>query len=188
MTNVHQLALPGVIAEQTIEWVWAEESEGDNEVTFAHTTVMKEEVVLALAPRDGEVYVDATLGGGGHTEAILAAASGARASSRSPRRAGGGGSAGAALALRRRGHDRAIELRAARRGAPGNSALTTVDGLCADLGVSSPQLDDAERGMSFRREGPIDMRMDPRRAGEDGPRADRPPGRRSARRRDLPLR
>ena len=47
-------------------------------MTFEHTTVMKGEVVAALAPEDGGVYVDATLGGGGHTEAILEAAPGAR--------------------------------------------------------------------------------------------------------------
>src|SRR5437868_656884 len=78
MSNVHQLALPGVLESSTIEWVWADETEGETDVTFAHTTVMKHEVVDALAPRDGGVYVDATLGGGGHTEAILEAAAGAR--------------------------------------------------------------------------------------------------------------
>jgi 16S rRNA (cytosine1402-N4)-methyltransferase len=159
MTGAHQLALPGVIAEQAIEWVWAEDAEGDAEVTFEHTTVMKSEIVAALAVDDGGVYVDATLGGGGHTEAILEAAPGARVIAFDRDET----AAEAARERLARFGDRVVIARTnfgsivetlAELGAG------RVRGLCADLGVSSPQLDDPERGMSFRREGPIDMRMD----------------------------
>jgi 16S rRNA (cytosine1402-N4)-methyltransferase len=159
MTGAHQLALPGVIAEQAIEWVWAEDAEGDAEVTFEHTTVMKSEIVAALAVDGGGVYVDATLGGGGHTEAILEASPDARVIAFDRDET----AAEAARERLARFGDRVVIARTnfgsiveklAELGAG------RVRGLCADLGVSSPQLDDPERGMSFRREGPIDMRMD----------------------------
>jgi 16S rRNA (cytosine1402-N4)-methyltransferase len=159
MTNAQQLALPGVVAEQAIEWVWAEDAEGEGDVTFVHETVMKHEVVAALAPEAGEVYVDATLGGGGHTEAILEAAPGARviAFDRDQN------AIDAAVARLARFGDRITVLHAnfgSMRERLAAMGVGTVRGLCADLGVSSPQLDDPARGMSFRREGPIDMRMD----------------------------
>lgn len=156
-----QLALPGVLPDGAVEWVWRDDFDEVSDVKrFEHTTVMRDEVVRALAPRAGGVYVDATLGGGGHTVALLEA---------EPRCH--------VVAFDR---DRAAILAATERLAPVADRLTLVrsafsqlserldelrighvDGLVADLGVSSPQLDDAARGMSFRREGPIDMRMDP---------------------------
>jgi 16S rRNA (cytosine1402-N4)-methyltransferase len=154
-----QLALPGVLAETHVEWVW--NSEDPTFVNrFEHATVMRNEVTEALAPRAGGVYVDVTLGAGGHTEAILEADPRARvvALDRDP------------IAVREaterlaRFGDRVTILRsnfAALPSALAGLGIVRVDGLCADLGVSSPQLDDGARGMSFRREGPIDMRMDP---------------------------
>jgi 16S rRNA (cytosine1402-N4)-methyltransferase len=164
MSHAQQLALPGVVAEAASEWVWAEEPEGESAVDFAHATVMKGEVTNALAPVDGATYVDATLGGGGHTEAILEAAPGARVVAFDRDET----AVTAARARLARFGERvtivpsnfgAIREELARLG------VTQVRGICADLGVSSPQLDDPERGMSFRREGPIDMRMD-RSSGE----------------------
>jgi 16S rRNA (cytosine1402-N4)-methyltransferase len=155
-----QLALPGVPAEVATEWVWAEENDDVVDTTrFVHATVLKREVVAALAPRDGGVYVDATLGGGGHAEAILEAAPGAQV-------IGFDRDHEAILAsqerLARYG-DRFVPVRATFSSAAAELSVrgvVRVDGVCADLGVSSPQLDDSGRGMSFRREGPIDMRMD----------------------------
>lgn len=155
-----QLALPGLL-EGGIEWVWSEE-EGQVDVvdSYEHTTVMLREVVSALAPKDGGLYVDATAGGGGHTEAILLANDSCRviAFDRDP----------AAIAASERRLER-FEGRVDFVHAPfanvveelAQMGIKQVDGICADLGVSSPQLDDPLRGMSFRREGPIDMRMDP---------------------------
>lgn len=154
-----QLALPGVPSEASAEWTWTEETGEEAEVSsFVHETVLKAEVIEALAPRDG-VYVDVTLGGGGHTEAILEAHPAARvigldrdvnaleaARQRLER-------FGARITLVRTSFGRVGEALA-------DLGIQKIAGLCADLGVSSPQLDEAGRGMSFRREGPIDMRMD----------------------------
>jgi 16S rRNA (cytosine1402-N4)-methyltransferase len=119
--------------------------------------------VQALAPREGGLYVDATLGAGGHAEAILQIPG--------TRVVGLDRDAGAlALASARleafgdrfrilHGRFGDLEERLASIG------VTQVDGLVADVGLSSMQLDDAARGMSFRTEGPIDMRMD-RSSGE----------------------
>jgi 16S rRNA (cytosine1402-N4)-methyltransferase len=106
------------------------------------------------------VYVDATLGGGGHTRALLEAAPEARvvAFDCDPH------AIEAARARLVEVADR-VEIVRSRFGRVREElearGIARVDGIVADLGVSSPQLDDAERGMSFRREGPIDMRMDP---------------------------
>lgn len=154
-----QLALPGLATETSVEWIWTEETGDEIDMSaFVHETVMRAEMVAALAPTDG-VYVDATVGGGGHSEAILDAHAGARviAFDRDD----------VALAAARsrlaRFGDRVTFVKtpfAEIADAIASLAVGAVVGVCADLGVSSPQLDEASRGMSFRREGPIDMRMD----------------------------
>lgn len=155
-----QLALPGLTVETEVEWVFEEDSTEELPMdAFLHTTVLRREVTEGLEVKAG-TYVDVTLGGGGHTEAILLAHPEARVIGfdRDPK-----ARAAAEERLARFGTRltivgsafSSIEEELARLG------VSNVDGLCADLGVSSPQLDDASRGMSFRREGPIDMRMDP---------------------------
>ncbi len=161
MSNL-QLALPGVsLGDSGVEWEWREDADDMSDAKrFEHTTVMRDEVVRALSPRSGGVYVDATLGGGGHTVAVLEAEPRARivALDRDPVAIAAAEERLAPVA------DRVHFVRAAFssvRERLDELGLDRVDGLVADLGVSSPQLDRAERGMSFRREGPIDMRMDP---------------------------
>jgi 16S rRNA (cytosine1402-N4)-methyltransferase len=166
MSNL-QLALPGVFADASVEWVWRDDFDEVTDVKrFEHATVMRDEVVRALAPRANGVYVDATLGAGGHTVALLEAEPKARivALDRDP----------AAIAAARERlalvADRLTVVQApfsSLRDQLAALGLSRADGLVADLGVSSPQLEDPERGMSFRREGPLDMRMDP----ESGPTA-----------------
>jgi 16S rRNA (cytosine1402-N4)-methyltransferase len=130
---------------------------------FAHATVMLRETVAGVLPESGRLYVDATLGGGGHSEALLeASAPEGRlvAFDRDPRAL-----AAAQARLGRFGqrvsfvHAPFSELRERL----GDLGIARVHGVIADLGVSSPQLDDAERGFSFARPGPLDMRMDPTR-------------------------
>jgi len=130
---------------------------------FHHITVMRDEAVAFLAPKSGGVYADTTLGGGGHAEAIL------EASAPDGRLFGIDRDARALAAARERlsrfgdratlVHGEMADAKAllAEAGAP------RVDGIIADLGVSSPQLDDASRGFSLSSEGPLDMRMDPTR-------------------------
>jgi 16S rRNA (cytosine1402-N4)-methyltransferase len=127
---------------------------------FEHVSVMLEEVLAALAPRDGGTYLDVTVGGAGHASALLERAPGARlfAFDRDP------AAVHAARSRLSRFGDRARVEQVRFGDVPAwleAHGFEAVDGVFADLGVSSPQLDDASRGMSFRFEGPLDMRMDP---------------------------
>ena len=127
---------------------------------FRHISVLYEEVIQYLEPRSGGVYVDGTLGGGGHARGILEC------------------SAPDGILL---GFDRDQEALAAaglRLSAYGNrvrlfhenysrlpdvlarEGIESIDGMVLDVGVSSHQLDKAERGFSFQQDAPLDMRMD----------------------------
>jgi 16S rRNA (cytosine1402-N4)-methyltransferase len=124
----------------------------------AHATVLRTEAVAALCPRPGGVYVDATLGGGGHAEALLDQNEGATV-------IGVDQDARALDAARQRlaRFGNAVRLVegpfSQLERLLGDMNIAAVDGILADLGISSLQLDDPLRGMSFRNEGPIDMRM-----------------------------
>lgn len=125
---------------------------------MTHVPVLLDEVLAHLAPRPGDVILDGTFGGGGYAAAILDAAPCTLwAMDRDPDAI----ARGAALAARHPGRLHLIEGRfgdmAAHLAARGVSAL---DGVVLDLGVSSFQLDQPDRGFSFRADGPLDMRME----------------------------
>ena len=129
---------------------------------FSHRPVLLSETLAGLDVRAGGLYVDGTYGRGGHSDAILAAL----------------GSSGMLHALDQdpeacahafKTHAGRSNFRIHHRNFSALEALATeeqfvgrVDGLLLDLGVSSPQLDDAARGFSFSHDGPLDMRMNPR--------------------------
>lgn len=126
----------------------------------AHVPVLLDEALDALRIDPNGIYVDATFGRGGHSRAILQRL----------------GPHGRLLALDR---DPTAVVAAADIADPRFSivhapfshlgrvldehGITHIDGLLLDVGVSSPQIDDAQRGFSFRQDGPLDMRMDPTR-------------------------
>lgn len=132
----------------------------DFDQDYKHTPVLVGEVVLSLRPQDRGVFVDATLGEGGHAEALLRATA--------PN--------GRLIGIDRDGE--VLEIARQRLGAFGSRVaivhghtaelrnildtlrIEQVDGVLLDLGVSSYQLEMAARGFSFMREGPLDMRMD----------------------------
>ncbi|ACY14496.1 16S rRNA (cytosine(1402)-N(4))-methyltransferase RsmH [Haliangium ochraceum] len=127
---------------------------------FVHLPVLKEEVLAHMSPRPGGVYCDGTLGGGGHAGAVLARANPDGRLYGIDRDATALAAAQRALAdfgervqFLRGTYGYADEL-LAEAGAP------PLDGILLDIGPSSPQFDRAERGFSFLRPGPIDMRMD----------------------------
>jgi 16S rRNA (cytosine1402-N4)-methyltransferase len=131
-----------------------------------HVSVLLEESLEFLAVRPGGVYADATLGLGGHSAEIarrLGAKGKLIAFDRDPEAMSKAQARLAALAEELGPEMPAVEYvsrpfsQVADVIAPG-----TLDGLLADFGVSSLQLDEARRGFSFRAEGPLDMRMDPR--------------------------
>ncbi len=127
---------------------------------FVHVTVLCDETVDALAPESGGLYADATLGGGGHAEAIL------ERSAPEGRLIGVDRDEVALVAARERlerfeGRVRFVHDEFSRLSQVlGRLGVEFVDGVVADVGVSSPQLDDPARGFSFRGDGPLDMRMD----------------------------
>lgn len=124
----------------------------------AHLPVLLDEVLAALAPKDGGLYVDGTFGLGGYARALLESADcRVLGIDRDPDAV----ARGAGLAARYPGR---LTLRQARFGDMAAVAqadgIARVDGVALDLGVSSPQIDDADRGFSFRLDGPLDMRME----------------------------
>jgi len=126
----------------------------------SHSPVLLEAAVDSLQVRQDGIYVDCTFGRGGHSREILARL-GRRgrliALDRDP----------AAIAAHGGIDDERLQLAHARfsclREVLHADGVTQVDGILLDLGVSSPQLDDAQRGFSFRFDAPLDMRMDPSR-------------------------
>lgn len=123
-----------------------------------HIPVMRDEMVAAVAPRDGEVIVDGTFGAGGYSRALLQAAS------------------CKVIAFDRDPEVKLLADALAREFAPGHflffasrfgamldvlteAGITQVDAIVLDVGVSSMQIDDAERGFSFAKDAALDMRM-----------------------------
>ncbi|ARD40385.1 16S rRNA (cytosine(1402)-N(4))-methyltransferase RsmH [Edwardsiella ictaluri] len=128
---------------------------------FQHKTVLLDEAVAGLNLRSDGIYIDGTFGRGGHSRLILSQL----------------GAEGRLIAIDR---DPQAIAAAAQIDDPRFSIIhgpfsaladyvqemglsSRIDGILLDLGVSSPQLDDPERGFSFMRDGPLDMRMDPSR-------------------------
>ena len=123
--------------------------------TWIHQTVLLNEAVQALAINPDGHYVDATFGRGGHSRLILEQLSRQgrlTVFDKDPQAV----EAAQSLAA----HDARISIRHEGFAHLGELGAASVDGVLMDLGVSSPQIDDPERGFSFRNDGPLDMRMD----------------------------
>ena len=119
-----------------------------------HISVLKEEAIAALAVRPGGRYIDGTLGRAGHAREILARGGAVLGIDRDDAALAAVGALGLdGLTVAKGNHGDLAQI--ARE-----HGWSEVDGVLLDLGVSSPQLDEADRGFSFLREGPLDMRMD----------------------------
>ena len=128
-----------------------------NETDFTHRSVLLDEVLALLGTENGGKFVDATLGLGGHTEAILASSDSTTVIGIDQDRKA------IAMAEKRleRFGSRFKSVHANFSGIGSVVEKESIDGIIADLGVSSMQLDDESRGFSFRFDAPLDMRMNP---------------------------
>ncbi|MCW0220046.1 MAG: 16S rRNA (cytosine(1402)-N(4))-methyltransferase RsmH [Prosthecobacter sp.] len=133
------------------------EPSGGRELPFYHLPVLMAEVLEVLQPAPGKLIFDGTLGGGGHTEALLQHGARVVAMDQDDE------------ALRHAGErlkgfsDRFCALKGNFRDFPKvltEAGVTGLDGMLIDIGVSSRHLDAPERGFSFQKDGPLDMRMD----------------------------
>ena len=135
-----------------------EEAQEMEDFTY-HRPVLAAEVMELLASRPSSLVVDATCGGGGHTEAILRSGADVLALDQDPEAIQHAtdrlASFGGRVTLRQANFRHADKIL-------DELGITTIGGALLDLGVSSRQLENAERGFSVMRNGPIDMRMDPR--------------------------
>lgn len=116
-----------------------------------HIPVLLDEVLAALAPLEGQSIVDGTFGAGGYTRALLAGGATVVAVDRDPDAI----SVGRDLEAQSKGRLRLVHGPFSRL----DDYVDAADGVVLDIGVSSMQLDQAERGFSFRADGPLDMRM-----------------------------
>jgi 16S rRNA (cytosine1402-N4)-methyltransferase len=131
----------------------------DPKASFSHLPVLLEQVISALGATQGGLFVDATAGGAGHSRGILTASPSVRliATDRDLTAVDTARERLSEFGERARvAHARFSEIKSVLD----EAGIEGVDGILADLGVSSFQLDTAERGMSFRHQGPLDMRMD----------------------------
>jgi 16S rRNA (cytosine1402-N4)-methyltransferase len=121
-----------------------------------HIPVLLDEVMAGLAPQPGETHVDGTFGAGGYTRALLAAGANVIAFDRDPDAI----AEGQALVAESGGRLELVPDVYSHMGeALDERGIPHVDGVTLDVGVSSMQLDRAERGFSFQADGPLDMRM-----------------------------
>lgn len=134
-----------------------EEAQEMEDFTY-HRPVLAQETIELLAPRAGSLVVDGTCGGGGHTELILKAGADVLALDQDPEAVAHTGEQVAHLGPR-------VTLRQANFKEAGRVldelGITRIGGALLDLGVSSRQLENADRGFSIMRNGPLDMRMNP---------------------------
>ena len=126
---------------------------------FSHKPVLLDEMICALQPRDGGKYVDGTFGAGGYSRAILEAANcNVWAIDRDPDAI----SNNAATSLVKKYSGRLVVVQSRfgdMEALLSGRGLQKADGITLDLGISSKQLDNGDRGFSFRKDGPLDMRL-----------------------------
>jgi 16S rRNA (cytosine1402-N4)-methyltransferase len=118
-----------------------------------HIPVLLKEVIEALEPQAGKIILDGTFGAGGYTSALLAAGADVVALDRDPTAI----AAGRGLVDANSGRLRLIQSEFSRLAE--HAPVEGLDGVVLDIGVSSMQIDEAERGFSFQKNGPLDMRM-----------------------------